>query len=112
VQTNILQIHGKVMVDHHAWQGHSSGEDGSLADNYYRRDGRYRPNITITERGCGCYSCLLKPRPRKMVAVEDWPHDPADPKSLKQPVPDEFYLLCASTIGGYALQERKWGRFH
>ena len=106
------------MVDHNTWLARRpklysrpyrpydydlDGDDLALLDSRHVDD-------NYMGGGCECESCWEKARPPKIVPAKDWPHDPAKPDLLKDPVPEEFYLLCESRIGGYALSDRRWGK--
>lgn len=103
------------MVDHYAWMKNLEKVNSKLrkdphADIYRPHWLPMPPNLNIAgEEGCQCVFCFSASRKPKVVPAKDWPHDPARPETLKVHLPDEFYLLCDSKIGGYALHERKWG---
>jgi hypothetical protein len=97
------------MVDHNAWLAqhtlyHPYDPDGDALK-------ASTIDINFMGGGCACESCWEKAASPKVVPAKDWPHDPAKPNLLKNPVPEEFYLLCESKIGGYALNDRRWGKF-
>lgn len=106
------------MVDHNAWLAH----EPLLSSKPYHPwdfDPKYDDPARLASQyidinsiggGCECESCREKAKPPKVVPTKDWPHDPAKPNLLKDPVPEEFYLLCESKIGGYALNDRRWGK--
>jgi hypothetical protein len=106
------------MVDHNAWLARKpklSSEPYRPYDYDLDGDGPAAPtsrhiDVNSIGGGCECEFCWEKAAPPKVVPVKDWPHDPATPNLLKNPVPEEFYLLCESNIGGYALSDRRWGK--
>ena len=98
------------MVDSQSWLQHSGRNEGHLSgkENLIRAyiDCYYRETAGD---GCECRACegiVGKPSPALPVRDFFWG---GEQHRLSINLNDEFYLLCRPVVGGYALNERKWG---